>query len=179
MEGTNRTESLTPVDLRPGGYILLGRAVVGIGTYENVVGRPPQEGHKVVRLRRGSKPAQWGPPDYRFADPPPWEFATTNLLVHTFTDGAWVPEAPQLNIGEAAWFYAPPPLLHLSMGGTYAALSWPMASIDMQLQYASQFGNPITWTNVIQAPATNGTQVTVTVPVNPAQPQFYRLRSKL
>ena len=168
LTGTDRVESGTPIDLRPGGWVLLGREVMGIGTYENVIGRSPQEGHKVMRLRPGAM-------SYSY----PYAFSPSDLTTYTFTDGAWVPQPPQLNIGEAAWFYAPAPLLQLTTAGTNAVLKWPAASIDMQLQCAPQCGTSMTWTNVTQMPATNGTQLTVTVPVNPTQPQFYRLRSKL
>ena len=130
----------------------------------------------MVRLRPGALPLNYFT---HLGWQPPWTFAASDLTTYTFTDGAWVPEAPQLNVGEAAWFYAPPPLLQLTTAGTNAVLSWPTASIDMQLQCAPQCGTPMTWTNVTQMPATNGTQLTVTVPVNPTQPQFYRLRSKL
>ena len=172
FQGTPRIDSPTPIDLRAGGYCLLARESAGIGTYDNIVKKAPQEGHKVVRLRPGAVPSN-------VFYPPLWVFAASDLLIYTFTDGAWVPEPPQLNVGEAAWFYAPPPLLQLSMVETNAVLSWPVASIDMQLQCAPQFSNPTSWTNVTTAPTTNGTVLTITIPKNPAEPQFYRLRSKL
>lgn len=178
FQGSARVESGTPIELPAGGCCLLSRETAGVGTYENIIGTPPSEGHQVVRLRPGAVPMGWDSPT-GFGSSLPWCFASSNLEVHTFSNGVWTPSPPQLDVGEAAWFCAPPPLLALTITGTNVALSWPVKSIDFTLEGASELGAPNSWGMVNSPIVTNNLRRVMTLPIASTTSRFYRLKRGL
>jgi HYR domain len=76
----------SPVDL-------VSRQTNDIGTYENIVGLPPDGsncGPRVFRFNAGPgrNPANFAPPDY---------------TIYTFQNGVWNPQPPSVAVGEAVW----------------------------------------------------------------------------
>ena len=69
-----------------GTYYILSRQTNDIGTYETVTGMAPLTGAQVQR------------------------WTGSGYSVFTYSNGAWAPSTPVLNVGEAARFYLPPPL---------------------------------------------------------------------
>ena len=72
---------------------LVSRQTNDVGTYENIVGSPPDGtncGPKLYRFNPGPgrNPANFAPPDY---------------TVYTFQNGAWNPQAPTVAVGESVW----------------------------------------------------------------------------
>ncbi len=59
--------------------------------------------------------------------------------------------------------------------GTNVALSWPSEAFGYQLQSAATLAPPAAWSNVTQAPLTNGSQLSVMLPAS-AEQQFFRLQ---
>lgn len=64
-------------------------------------------------------------------------------------------------------------LLSITASPTHLTLSWPKPTAVFQLQSASTV--TASWADVTQAPQTNGSQVSVTLPISSAQ-QFFRLK---
>ena len=58
--------------------------------------------------------------------------------------------------------------------GTNVMISWPILA-GFQLQSATNLASPILWSNVTQAPQTNGSQASLTLPASIGR-QFFRLK---
>ncbi len=67
------------------------------------------------------------------------------------------------------------PELAITAAGSNVTVTWPSALAGYQLQSAPTLNAAVTWTNVTQSPITNGSQVSVTLPVTPGQ-QYFRLQ---
>jgi hypothetical protein len=160
FKGTARTPSGRHVSIPAGGAFLLGAETVTNGTYEIVVGDSPVEGSEVWRLNPNGNPLHFGPPDY---------------TVHTYQNGVWSPQVPVLDIGEAAWFRAPPPALSLNISNGNALVSWTTNSIPFALE-SSTVANLGAWMSVTNSAATNGVMQTVAVPLAAGESRLFRLR---
>lgn len=69
------------------------------------------------------------------------------------------------------------PSLNITQSGTDAAVSWVTAETGLLLQSATNLATPTAWANTGIAPVlTGGVTNTVTVPLNSATKQFFRLR---
>lgn len=69
------------------------------------------------------------------------------------------------------------PDLTITQSGTNALVSWVTAETGLLLQAATDLATPTAWANTGLIPAVSGGVTnTVTVPLNPAQRQFFRLR---
>jgi hypothetical protein len=65
--------------------------------------------------------------------------------------------------------------LALTTAGLNATITWPSALAGYQLQSSPSLRLPVTWKNVTQSPTTNGSLVSVTVPMTSGQ-QYFRLQ---
>jgi len=68
----------------------------------------------------------------------------------------------------------PQPFLTIQPAGTNVTVSWPNVA-GYHLQFATNLPS-ISWSNVVQTPLTNGTQLSVLLPVSPGR-QFFRLQN--
>ena len=164
FEGNPRTPSGRIAKIPAGGALLLGAETLTNGTYEIVIGAAPTEGVQVYRFNATTNypdAFHFGPPEYN---------------VYTFNNGEWSPLPPVLNIGEAAWFRAPPPTLGIRATNNTVVLSWPTNAIPFTLESATQFGSPTSWSAVGIPIVTNSDLQTVTVPSTTAETRLFRLR---
>jgi len=83
---------------------------------------------------------------------------------------------PPVNLmGLQGWSIVGRPQLRISLSGSQAAVSWPTGFPSFVLESSDNLTRT-DWSSVSQTPTTNGTQITVTVPVDSTD-KFYRLRS--
>jgi len=68
------------------------------------------------------------------------------------------------------------PELNITRSGTNAVVSWITPEIGMILQQTADMATPTPWSDLGPAGVVNGTTNSVTVPLNPATKQFFRLR---
>ena len=69
------------------------------------------------------------------------------------------------------------PELNITQSATNALVSWVTTETGLLLQSATDLATPTAWVNTGLIPVvTGGTTNIVTVPLNPAQRQFFRLR---
>jgi hypothetical protein len=69
------------------------------------------------------------------------------------------------------------PELNITQSGTNALISWVTSESGLLLQFTTNLATPTVWTDTGLTPVvTGGVTNTVTVPLNPAQGQFFRLR---
>ena len=83
--GTQRTPSLPILQTR-NVYRLVSRQIPGPGTYENIVGLPPENGSKFIRFNRG----------------------TQDFETNVFNGIVWSGGAPAAAVGEAVFIFLPP-----------------------------------------------------------------------
>ena len=83
---------------------------------------------------------------------------------------------PPVNlVGLQGWSIVGPPQLRISLSDNQAAVSWPTGFPSFVLESSDNLTRT-DWSVVGETPTTNGTQITVTVPVDSTD-KFYRLRS--
>jgi HYR domain len=70
-----------PIKIPPDVLCLVSRQIQGVGTYENIVGCPPEEGARIDR---------WNPTTMAFSS-------------FTFNGGVWSPSTPLISIGESVF----------------------------------------------------------------------------
>ena len=85
-----------------------------------------------------------------------------------FDEGIWSTQITQLIV-------ATPPQLTLLLSGTNLMISWPTSASGYQLQSTSTLVPPVAWAAVTQTLSTNGTTISVVVPVSGGR-QFFRLQ---
>ena len=85
-----------------------------------------------------------------------------------FDEGIWSTQITQLIV-------ATPPQLTLLLSGTNLMISWPTSASGYQLQSTSTLVPPVAWSAVTQTLSTNGTTISVVVPVSGGR-QFFRLQ---
>jgi hypothetical protein len=76
----------------------------------------------------------------------------------------------------AQLFVATPQQLSVSRTGPKLLLSWPVTAVTFQLESIPDLSGNGSWSPVTPAGTTNGTTVSVTVPISPPQ-AFFRLRA--
>jgi hypothetical protein len=69
----------------------------------------------------------------------------------------------------------PSPLLTITLTGTNAMVSWSSAAAGYQLQSATNLNSSAVWSSVTQTMSTNGSTISVLMPVSRGQ-QFFRLQ---
>ncbi|MEK7707622.1 MAG: hypothetical protein AAB380_06475 [Verrucomicrobiota bacterium] len=84
-----------PLNL-PAGFSLVCCQTYEVATFEMIVGRSPDSGTQLYKVRSG--------PEYGAS----WPLNETNYLIYTFADGVWSPEAPTVGVAEAVWIFQPP-----------------------------------------------------------------------
>lgn len=84
-------------------------------------------------------------------------------------EGIWSTEITQLIVT------IPLPQLTLSRSSTNLVISWPVSATGYQLYSTHGLTPPVAWASVSQAVVTNGSQVTVTLPVSRTN-TFFRLQ---
>jgi len=72
---------------------------------------------------------------------------------------------------------APQVLLSIALAKPNVILSWPAGPASYQLQSIANLASGGTWSNVLQAPVTNSSLVSVTLPASAAH-QFFRLQKQ-
>ncbi len=92
---SNSVTPILPLPRRPG-YSLVCCQTNGPATFEAIMGRSPDSGTKVYRLRPGGMPIAFNGTNFYFIG-----FNETNYFIYTFTDGTWSPEAPVAGVAEA------------------------------------------------------------------------------
>lgn len=90
----------------PAGYSLVCCQTNLPATFEMIVGRAPDPGTLVFRLLTNG------------AGFVPADGYETNYTAYTFTNGAWTPEPPVADVGEAVWIYQPPMISSLQLINT-------------------------------------------------------------
>jgi uncharacterized delta-60 repeat protein len=90
------------------------------------------------------------------------DFSTVNGVVRPRVARLYGDSAPSLNIGRS---------------NALVILSWPVTGLNFQLQESTNLALPNSWSSVAQSAATNGNQVTVTVPVTTGR-KFFRLQAQ-
>lgn len=68
------------------------------------------------------------------------------------------------------------PTLNITQSGTNAVVSWITAESGLILQQTGDMASPTPWSDLGPAGLVDGTTNSVTVPLNPATRQFFRLR---
>jgi hypothetical protein len=77
----------------------------------------------------------------------------------------------------ARLYGAAAPTLNIARSNAVMIVSWPVTSLNFQLQETPNLTLPNSWFPVMQPPVTNGAQISVTVPTGAAR-KFYRLKSQ-
>ena len=96
----------------------------------------------------------------------------TNFFSISDSDGAASCSAIQaLYIG-----VSPAVLLNITLTNNQVLLSWPASAGNFGLQATTNFASSASWSTVATMPTTNGSAITVTLPVTSTN-QFFRLRS--
>jgi hypothetical protein len=153
---------------------IYGGQTTDVGTYESIVGVPPEEGTVVFRLNRWANLQYSGgarfPTSGGFFLPPAY-------LRYEFSQGNWIPAEPIINLGEAVWIFRKPRLSNPKLiDGSWLRFSVPTALGQTNyLQFAE--GSPDaswqTYTNLVG----DGNLMSFTVPALSAlgQSRFYRI----
>src|SRR6185369_7453984 len=69
------------------------------------------------------------------------------------------------------------PSLNIARSNAFVIVSWPVTGLNFQLQESTNLSLPNSWSSVAQTGATNGNQVTVTVPTTTGR-KFFRLQAQ-
>jgi len=85
-------------------------------------------------------------------------------------NGVWRPHVARL-YGDSA------PSMSIARSNAFVILSWPVTVLNFQLQESTDLSLPNSWSSVAQSAATNGNQVTVTVPTTTGR-KFFRLQAQ-
>jgi len=118
--------------------------------------------HDFNELFGGAQESRWG--DYSATTPDPSDpgrFWTIQML--PLTANNWATQVTEILV-------LPP--LSIVSSNTGVTLSWPLFAVNYQLQTSTDPRGD--WSPVLQTPATNGNQFTLTLPQNGSQ-QFFRL----
>lgn len=101
--------------------------------------------------------------------PPAVLFASHSPQIQGFNLGLASPNQFQAY----AMTYVPPPVLTTTKVGNSIKLSWPASYSSYGVQSATGIAGP--WDDVAGTPTTEGTNLTVTIPVSGGQPPYFRL----
>jgi hypothetical protein len=97
----------------------------------------------------------------------------TNLFAVADSQGAASANSVQiLYIG-----LTPPVMLNIALTNNQVLLSWPSSAGNFGLQVTTNLVSTASWSAVVNAPTTNGSTITVTIPVTRTN-QFFRLESQ-
>lgn len=102
---TNNPAPQLPLAL-PAGISLVASQTNGPATFQDIVGRLPDPGTRLLRLLTN------------YAGNPYIDFSETNYAIYTYRDGAWSPTEPVMDAGEAVWISQPPVFSNLQVSGS-------------------------------------------------------------
>ena len=121
---------ILPVALCPG-LNLLSRQTNDIGTYEDIVGLPPNPcvTTKVYRFNPGPGRTLF-------------PLTAPNYTIYTFQNGAWDPQAPTVNVGEAVWIETEAPSVTIT---TQPASATVVACSSVTFTVAATGNGPLTY----------------------------------
>jgi hypothetical protein len=69
------------------------------------------------------------------------------------------------------------PVVSIARSNAFVIVSWPVTSLNLQLQENTDLSLPNSWSSVVQPAVTNAGQISVTVPTTIGQ-KFFRLKSQ-
>lgn len=156
-------------------YAYAGLTVGGVTTFGNAILLAAGSlNYHDINEQFGADESRWGDYSAVSVDPAdPNRFWTIQMLpiYDSLLDGGdlWQTQITELITGQQA------PALALSLSGTNAAISWPAFASSYQLQSTASLTPPVVWSSVPQTPQTNGSVISVTVPVSGTQ-EFFRLQ---
>lgn len=148
-----------PLALAPG-FNLACAQTDSSAAFEDIVGRPPQNGEMVYKFNAGpgANPFNLAAPDY---------------TIYTFTNGTWSPGAPAVGITEAVFIFEPPQVTIRGIGNGLLMLEWPTNVPNCLLQSTTNLSSGVWATNRTPPVVVNGNnRVTNTIS---ASQQFFRL----
>jgi hypothetical protein len=147
----------------PAGYSLLCCESNVPATFEDIVGRSPDPGSRV----------------YRYIDLPgndPTVLNETNFTIYTFTDGAWVPETPVVDPGEAVWIFQPPTFSNIQISGGQFSFDVLTPVATVTVEYTQDLAGGGSWSELTSFSG-NGGVMNVVDPagVDAVTQRFYRV----
>ncbi|MEY2465732.1 MAG: hypothetical protein QOD03_253 [Verrucomicrobiota bacterium] len=152
-------------------FAYVGETVNGITTFDNrmLLAAGGSVYHDIYEQVEFSDESRWG--DYSATTPDPTDFSrfwTIQML--PLADGeTWTMQITELRVSQL-------PQLAIAPAGTNVNILWPLSAASFQLQSSTNLSNTNSWLLVTQTRATNGSQLSVTLPAS-AQQQFFRLKN--